>query len=1146
MDFNNEVRFLKIRRIVTILLLGIVAVTTALFEVSTASTADTTATTPIVAQSMLAEIPERENLISMNVSSLSLAEALEVVAAKAKVGLSYRTGIIPDNEISLNVNNAPIFEILSKLLEGTDLEVLLPPSRDVIVISKSDEGTDELYQEIIRGQITDAYTGEPLPGVNVVIENTTTGVSTDLDGNFELTVSDLQQSLEVSYIGYVSQTIPIDGRTEINIQIQPEITGMDELVVVGYGTQRRSDLTGSISSVRPEEIEGQAFSNIEQGLQGRLSGVAVTHSSGEPGAPMEMQIRGIGTFGSNSPLYVLDGMTVQAEDMATINPNDIESIEVLKDASAAAIYGARAANGVVLITTKRGEMGAPRFEYNGYYGVQSFTDYIPMLNGEQMAELALESTRADGYPDEAAWLDQENIQHNTNWQEEAFQRAPMMNHSLSVSGGSENARYSFSGDYLDQEGVFVFNWLERYSARVNTEFDISDRLTIGESLSFSRTAGLNRGQGNNLDFAYMLGSSPTMRVYRPENEGGYAGPNSPETGVNNRDNIIGRRDMRRTYDFTNRLLGNAFVDYEFLDGLLFRLNFGLNARLSSDEQFVPTYFMDNRRQNYAFRSETRSEKYEYLLENTLTYVSEIAGEHPVTLLAGFTQENAEESYLSGYKRDFPSNELQQIDAATGDMTAGGNRSEWAIRSFIGRANFTFFDKYLLSATVRRDGSSRFGVQGDRWGNFPSFALGWLINREDFMPDIALLDEMKIRASWGKLGNQEMGNYVSQTTVSTNINYVLGGEAAPGAAVTSLGNPFLKWETTTQTNFGIDLEIFNNRLLFIADYFIKDTDDILLRLPISVGTGMARDNGPFQNAASVSNSGLEFEGTFRDRVGNLFYSISGNIATIKNEVTSLGGESAVIDFRESAYRYGAFTYNVVGKPMSNFYGWESDGIFQNQEEIDAHATQSGAVPGDPRYRDVNGDGIINDNDRTIIGSPFPDFTYGLSASFSYQNIDLSLSAYGVQGRELYNAQRAFLESVNGEHGQMATTLNRWQGEGTSNTIPRASRDAAYSNARSQSRFVEDASFLRLQNLQIGYTLPGELTEHMGIRNMRIYFNGQNLFTLTGYSNYTPDVRGGGAESRTTGQTDMSNPLAMGVDMGAYPVPRVLQFGIQTSF
>jgi len=1007
--------------------------------------------------------------------------------------------------------------------------------------AKGDVRLTNLAPLPVSGTVTD-QNGSPLIGVSVTLKGSTSvGTVTSANGSYSLTIPDGNGTLVFSYVGYVSQEVPVQGRARVDVTLENSISAHSQVVVVGYGTQKKSDLTGSISSLDTKDIQGQAISNVEQALQGKIAGVQVHYNSGEPGAPMQVQIRGIGTFGNADPLYVVDGIPMKAQDMSTINPNNIQSLEVLKDASAAAIYGSRASNGVVLITTKTGQRGDMRLDYNGYVGIQSFTDFIPMLNSQQYADVVNESSVASGYPLEPAYNDPENLKHSTDWQKEAYRTAPMTNHNVSISGGSDKAIYAITGNYLSQDGIMVFNYLKRYSASINTRFNVSKKLTVGEMISLSRTKGLNRHQGNNLAFTYLLGASPTMRVYNPDNEGGYDGPNPKETGINNRDNIIERRDMRRVYDYANRVIANFYAEYEFIPGLKDKVSYGLNAHLDEQKAFTPTFEAGNRTNRIASLSNRDTKAAHTLLQNILTYDKKFGNVLSMSLLGGVSQETDVQTRLSGSIQEFPSNELQVIDAGTGTFNVGGNKSEYSLRSYFTRANLTFYDKYLFTGTFRRDGSSRFGKQ-NRYGNFPSLALGWLMSRENFMKDIKPITQLKIRASWGKLGNQDIGNYVNQTTVSTTPRYILGDDIAPAAAPTELGNPALKWETTVQSDIGFDLSMFNDQLAISADYFIKNTKDILLRVPISAATGIQRDNGPYQNAAGMKNTGFEFAATYTKTVSNNFsYQISGNISTVKNKVTSLGGESSIINRVENAYFYGAYTYTAIGLPISSYYGYIAEGIFQDASDIASHATQPRAEPGDVKFKDVDGNGIVDANDRVILGSPFPDFVYGVSANIKFVGFDLGVSLHGVQGREVYNSQLAFLESVNGEHNQRIEVLNRWHGKGTSNSIPRAVRDNPNDNTRSSTRFLEDASYLRLENMQLGYTIPDQLTSRIGIRNLRFYINAQNLFTLTKYSGYNPDVRGGAGYDEVSG-----DPLSIGVDNGSYPLPKVLQFGVQVGF
>lgn len=1005
------------------------------------------------------------------------------------------------------------------------------------------QGNEAESSEInVKGKVVSEEDGESLPGVNVLVKGTTTGTVTDLDGNYSLDAPE-DGVLVFSFIGYITAEVPVDSRSVIDVAMATDVQSLEGVVVIGYGTQKKSDLTGAISMVDSRDIEGQAFLNVNQALQGKVAGAEITSTSGEPGGAVQVRIRGQGTFGNSGPLYVVDGVPMPGDNINAINPNDIESVTVLKDASSSAIYGSRAANGVILITTKRGAQGETSLEYNGYYGIQSFTDFIPMANSQQLADVVNEAQRNGGYAPQAAFNDPEVLKTDTDWQKEAFQTAPIQDHTLTLSGGGENSRFYVSGGYMDQEGVMVFSSLKRYSARVNSEFTIgkNKRLKIGETLTLSRSNGLNLGQANNLDFAYMLGSSPTMKLYKPENLGGYGGPNPAETGVNNRENIVGRRDLRRNYTYRNNLLGNVFLEYAILPSLKYRLNAGINTSLNTNKIYVGIFNMDNRSNNTQTLNQSKNEANEYLLENTLTYDKVFFEKLSVSLLGGFTQQNAFFSNMSGSRRDAPSNELQVFDAMTGVFTLGGNESEWALRSYLGRANVTLYDKYLFTATFRRDGSSRFGKE-NRYGNFPSFAVGWNLDRENFMKNISAITDFKLRASWGRLGNQEIGNYSNITTVTTALRYFFGADQiAPASAVVTLGNPALRWEATEQTNVGVDLSFLDNSLTFSADYWVKDTDGILLRTPVSTVSGVYRDNGAFENAAGLRNSGFEFLLGYRKFVNEFDFGLTANLSTVKNEVTSLGKGSTIINLVENVYQFGTFTRTAIGEPMSSYYGYVMEGIFQNEAEIEAHADQTGAAPGDVKFKDINEDGIIDADDRTVIGDPFPDFNYGLMANLAYKGFDMNFSLQGVQGKELYNAQRAYLESMNGEHGQMATVVDRWKGPGTSNTMPRAIRGGANQNSRPSTRYVEDASYLRLQNIQIGYVLPEGSLSALGVKRFRAYINAQNLFTITGYTNYSPDGLGGSGY----GNNDL-NPLSIGVDTGNYPIPRVFQLGLQASF
>lgn len=1089
--------------------------------------------------------------VSIKFKNAKLETVLKEIGTQTGYDLVYITPLINEAKpVSIHVNNASLRDVLEKSFSNQSLTYTI--SNNTIIVQRKSINllpvplidikglTEKAPPTEIKGQVTDTN-GEALIGVSVKVKGTAIGVSSDVSGRYSITVPDGSTVLVFTYVGYTTKEVSISGRTSLNVQLEQSSESLQEVVVVGYGTQKKSDLTGSVVSVTSKDIKDQAFSNINQALQGKVAGVAFTSTSGDPGEDVNVRIRGLNTFGGSGPLYVVDGMPMDAADINSINPNDIESTTVLKDGSAAAIYGSRSANGVILLTTKSGGNREPSISFNSYYGIQSFNKFIPLLNSQQYADVINEAhVNGNFYPLQSAMNDPANLANSTNWQDEAINPAPIQDHSISISGGAPNAKYAVSGGLFDQEGILAFRNFKRYYSRVKTEFKIG-KLTIGQSLIGSKSEGLNLNFGNNLDLAYMMGAAPTMKVYDPTNDSGYAGPQPSVSGVNNRDNVVGRRDMNRAYTNNTKIIASAYAAYKILPDLEYKLNAGINLGNRKFKNYVPKFQMNNRGSNVRSLNTSLSESQEYLIENTLTYNKVIKENYRINLLAGYTEQNFYGNNIQGSRRDFPSNEIQVLSAGTGVFSVSGNEAEWALRSFLGRANVTLFDRYLLTATIRRDGSSRFGST-NRYGNFPSLAVGWNMDQENFLKDSKLISGLKLRASWGKLGNQDIGNYSNQTVVSTNSRYFFGSDVlAPAAVVNNLGNPDLRWETTTQSNIGVDLSLLQNKIFFTADYWIKDTEGVLVRTPVSTVTGFARDSGPFQNAAQLQNKGLEFLLGYRGNAGALKYGVSGNLSTVRNKVISLGAGTSIINLVENVYYSGTFTRTMPGSQMSQFYGYVNDGIFQTQAEINAHATQVGAKPGDRRFKDINGDGKIDAYDRTNIGDPWPDFDYGFSADASWKGFDVNMSFYGTSGKQLYDAQGVYLETMQGEWNNKTTVLNRWTGPGTSNTLPRAVRGDTNQNNRSQSDYVLDADFLRMQNFQIGYTLPMSVIKRVGAKNARIYFNGQNLFTITKYPNYNADTLGG------LGYNDDSmSPLGFGVDTGSTPIPSVYSFGVNLTF
>jgi len=1118
--------------------------------------------------------------ITLNAEQQSIGNILEQIEQQSNYVFIYTDEVINKNERqSIQVNDKAVDKVLDELLSGQKIDyqifgnqIVLSTQKNELRKVESSGGPDAYHQfgqqisqmrhatftqnkvleKTITGKVTDATDGTGLPGVNILAQGSTTGTVTDIEGNYRITVPDNVTTLEFSSVGYTTEEVEIGGRTVINISLAPDIKALSEIVVVGYGTQERRDLTGAISSVSSEELNRVPSTSFDAALQGRAPGVLITPNSGQPGGAIDVSIRGVGTFGNNSPLYVIDGVPVfnsisqlsggiQTNPLSALDPNNIESIEILKDASAAAIYGARAANGVVIISTKRGQEGKPRVTIDGYYGTQWFNNYIDMLDSRQFAEMSTEADLNGGRDPQPAWSDPEVLETNTNWQDAFFNPAPIQDYNVSVSGGSENAKYLFSAGYFGQEGIAPANGFERYSVRVNTDFNLGERIKIGESVSLSRAnwrGGIPQGNDRMQE---LLQSSPTLPVYDPNNLGGFAGPTAEVTGRVNRSNQVAEASLRDIDNRQNRVLGNIYAELDILDGLTYRLNMGLDAIFGEGKNFVPVFELGNRSNPRASLSESSRNENIYLLEHTFTYSKTFNEVHDLTALVGYSQQNSVVNTFSGSVQDFPNNDLRQINAGTGSSSISGDKSEWAIRSWLARINYSFRDKYLFTANFRRDGSSRFG-ENNRFGNFPSFSVGWRMSEENFMDPVTAVSDLKFRFSWGQVGNQEIGNYSSVATVEPVVNYILGsGQAiAPGAAILSGGNPDLKWETTTQTDIGLELGLFDNRFLVVADYYIKNTTDALLQLPVPTTTGLRRNNGSFVNAAEIRNEGFELALTYRKSTGNFTYNLSANLSTIDNEVVSLGGGSDIIVQRSSDPNI-ANTITAEGGEIGMFYGWETDGIFQDQSEVDNHATQTpGTAPGDIRYKDLNNDGTINADDRTVLGSAFPDFFYGLNADFGYRGFDLSLFFQGVQGNEIYNLLKAGIQDLEGDNNNMAAVLNRWTGPGTSNTIPRAIVGDPNDNDRPSDRFIEDGSYLRLRNLTFGYTLPSAITDRINLGKVRFYVTGQNLFTITDYSALNPDI------GLPQGPGDGERTLVRGVDYGTYPVAKAFLGGIQIEF
>jgi TonB-dependent starch-binding outer membrane protein SusC len=983
----------------------------------------------------------------------------------------------------------------------------------------------------VSGTVRDASDGSVLPGVNITIKGTTLGTASALDGSYVLSVPSPTDTLVFSFVGYLTQEIPFGGRTVIDVRLVQSAIFLEEAVVIGYGTQRKVDITGSVAIVDVKDMRRSSNPSLEKALQGTVAGVAVT-SSGAPGETPEVRIRGISSFGNNDPLYVIDGVPVA--DILDFNMADVESVQVLKDAAAAAIYGTRAAKGVVIITTRRGSTGGGlNVNYEGSVGVSNIYQRWDVLNRVQYQDLQNEMMTNAGQPlapgnDPNSPFFISNI--DTNWQEEALRPGYMTQQDLSISGGNEVSRFGISAGYLSQDGQMEGNapTYERYSVRVNSDHTLG-RLKLGESIYFSKSTRNRQESRHEISLVNnMLKAIPTMPVFDPNRLGGYGGADANiEKAITL--NPIGVNNLIDSDVNVNRFLGNFWGQFEILEGLNYRINTSFDLRQSEDRLLVPQYDLGFffTEQNGTLTQNTRATTYT-LIENTLTYKKSI-GAHDFTLLAGFTQEDNRYERLGGSNQGYPTKEFPLLSVGTETASVFQDKSRNTLRSQLGRIIYNYADKYLLTASVRRDGSSRFS-QKNRYGVFPSVSVGWRISKESFFKNVPFVSDLKLRGSYGELGNQDIGNYATSAVINPFAIYDFGNALSNGAIQTALANSNLKWERATSFDVGLDATMFDAKLLFTADYYNNKNQDILLRVPIPRSVGSTAN--PTVNAATLRNWGLEFALTYQDKIGDFNFDISPNVTTWNNRVLSLGAG-------EPIFAPGSKT--EVGGEVGQLYGYEWDGIFQTQAEVDEHAFQApGTAPGDYRFKDLNADGVVNQDDRTYLGSAIPDFYYGITSHVSWKNWDLSVLLQGTVGNKIFNFPKNFLQWQRSFNNQSVATLNRWTPQNTDTDVARAIYLDPNNNSRGSQLWIEDGSYLRVQDVTIGFSLPQKMGDRIGASNVRVYFSGQNLLTLTGYTGLDPELGDDGDE------VDNDALFSRGWDGGSWPHPRIFRIGAQVRF
>lgn len=992
----------------------------------------------------------------------------------------------------------------------------------------------------IAGTVTEASTKDPMPGVTVQVKGTTSGTISDVNGNYTLRAK-MGETLVFSTVGMKTIERKITSKSPINVALEEDNVALDQVVVIGYGTVKKSHLSGAVGSVGTKELNGDVATSAATALQGKIAGVSVTSSSGNPNEGMTINIRGVSSLSNNAPLYVVDG---SFGDISMVDPNDIQSIEVLKDASAAAIYGSRAAGGVILITTKGGrrEM-ATKVDVNVFTGIQQNPKKLKVLNGEEYSRFArYYGLAGDGYGAESGSVP--FVGEGTDWQDIMLNTAMVYKANATVSGGSKNASFSASGSYLNKDGILRNTSHESYNIRLKSEFAfLNNRVTIGESLIIRLAQGEG---GTDQDTMNGILRFPTViPVHDPNNSGGWG-----TSSDINLPNPLAISEVTNMSSENTQIFLNAYLQAEIIKGLKYKLNLGLRRNHSKSRTYLDVYDLGTFGINETpDLNEGFSSYNSWVLENTLNY-DRVFGKHNLAVMAGYSAQKDEFYGLNGSNTDLP----QFIETMNGNVDtqkASSSLSELALVSLFGRVMYSYDDRYLFSASIRRDGSSRF-KKGRRYGSFPSVSVGWNISREKFFRPLEnIFDQFKLRASYGKLGNQEMdGYYPTLSVVSDGMNYLQGNKIWFGKLpfVSAVSPDNLTWENTETYNIGLDLIMLNGKLSVTADAYIKNTNDVLLPVPSSASSGIG--GLPIKNAGQVQNKGFELSATWRSSIGDKFnYYIGGNVSVATNIVTKItaGGRGMSVS-GYSAHGGGGNGINKFkkGHSMSYFNLIETDGIFRSMEEVENYKNkkgemiQPGAQVGDVRYKDWNRDGVINDRDQHDVGSPFPDCSFGLRLGGDWNNFDFNLFFDGMVGNKIYNYPRFSMES-GANNGNLSTTVaNSWRPDNQNTDMPRFSKTDGTDNKWAYSdRWLEDGSYVRLKTLDIGYTFPKQWMQKAMIQNLRLYVSMENLLTLTKYSGYTPDL--GESSSAGVGY----NVFSRGIDQGRYPVPRTFSFGIQVN-
>lgn len=1068
--------------------------------------------------------------VSIRMNNVKLDKILNEIENQTDYLFIYNNQVDINKITSVKVKNEAVAQVLDRILSGTGINYELEGTHIILTTEAIKDLHAQQQAKTVTGTVTDV-SGEPIIGANIRIKGTTTGTITDIDGNFSIK-AEPQSVIEVSYIGYLTQETVINNQKSIRFLLKEDTKTLDEVVVIGYGVQKKADLTGSVANINTEKLNTQSNANIGQALQGKIAGVDIVSQGGAPGSGTRIMVRGIGTLNNASPLYIVDGMYMNSIDH--INPNDIASIDVLKDASSAAIYGSRAANGVIIVTTKEGSNteGKPIIDLSVNLGISTASKFLDMLDAKEWAEVTTIARQAIGKPALDMATDLANKPDN-DWQDIMFRPALMQNYNLSVKGGGKYSTYYTGLGYFNQDGIVKGTNYQRYNIQSKNDYK-RGIFSAGTNLiiSFSHDKPLHQELRGGM-IGTILQSVPTLEKYDDTREGGYGGTYGDVVNIPHPLAIIDDNIMDR-YNENVKIFANLYAQIELFKGLKYKLNLTPDFSFERYKNYLNKYDFGLATNSITQLTERQRRRRNILVENLLTF-DRTFGEHKISALAGYTYQDSRFRHIQAYGEGLPQG-LEEIDAATTNRSNEGNSWRSVLTSILGRVFYSYQNKYLFTATIRRDGSSKFG-KNNRYGYFPSFSLGWNVAEEKFMENVHWLDQLKLRGGYGVLGNQEIDNYQYSSTITTGINYPDGnGGLLQGAFPKNFANPDIKWEETAMTNVGIDFMAFNNRLSLTADYYVKNTKDILLTVPIPISSGGAND--PIRNAGKIRNNGFEFNLGWMDQPNpDISYGINLIGSFNKNKVIAMGSESGSI-------KGGSTNQNITtsetkaGYPIGGYWLISTAGYFNSQEEVDAYAKdgkkiQPAAEPGDIKFVDANNDGVINDDDRVFQGSPFPDFTFALNGNMRYKNFDLSIGLQGVLGNKIYNATRQTLEDVTKGSNFLASCLDYWTPENKNASHPRLTWDDPNRNTRAESdRYLENGSYLRLRSVQLGYTFPQTWFKG-AIQHARVYINAENLFTITSYSGYSPDVNADNANYR-------------GFDNFIYPTNRTFMLGLNVTF